>query len=202
MLAPMSWTLVGECSFIHRYMLRESCSQFDSLPLTYLTIAAPMSWTPRPARLWTRDGQQWWRRCQGLGRTASSLSAVAARSASVSRSATRTARKRIGRTRCGSAHHLTARHGGLRAELRRAPCRMTRTLTAALSETSNHDGDEQNKRESGEYNWCALTTYSVRVATSYVSTVVCTAGSGVALARSIAAPPPPGAALTGEDAVE
>ena len=100
------------------------------------------------------------------------------------------------------ALNRTARHGGLRAELRRAPCRMTRTLTAALSETSNHDGDEQNKRESGEYNWCALTTYSVRVATSYVSTVVCTAGSGVALARSIAAPPPPGAALTGEDAVE
>jgi hypothetical protein len=26
----------GECSVIYRYMLRESCSQFDSLPLTYL----------------------------------------------------------------------------------------------------------------------------------------------------------------------
>jgi hypothetical protein len=27
----------GECSFIYRYILRESCSQFDSLPLTSLT---------------------------------------------------------------------------------------------------------------------------------------------------------------------
>ena len=31
-------TAEGECSFIYRYMLRESCSQFDSLPLTSLTI--------------------------------------------------------------------------------------------------------------------------------------------------------------------
>ena len=29
----------GECSFIYRYILRESCSQFDSLPLTSLTIS-------------------------------------------------------------------------------------------------------------------------------------------------------------------
>jgi hypothetical protein len=29
----------GELSFIYRYILRESCSQFDSLPLTYLTIS-------------------------------------------------------------------------------------------------------------------------------------------------------------------
>jgi hypothetical protein len=28
----------GECSFMYRYTLRESCSQFDSLPLTSLTI--------------------------------------------------------------------------------------------------------------------------------------------------------------------
>jgi hypothetical protein len=28
----------GECSFIYRYILRESCSQFDSLPLTSLTF--------------------------------------------------------------------------------------------------------------------------------------------------------------------
>ena len=28
----------GECSFMYRYILRESCSQFDSLPLTSLTI--------------------------------------------------------------------------------------------------------------------------------------------------------------------
>ena len=27
----------GECSFMYRYIVRESCSQFDSLPLTYLT---------------------------------------------------------------------------------------------------------------------------------------------------------------------
>ena len=29
----------GECSFMYRYILRESCSQFDSLPLTSLTIS-------------------------------------------------------------------------------------------------------------------------------------------------------------------
>ena len=28
----------GEYSFMYRYILRESCSQFDSLPLTYLTF--------------------------------------------------------------------------------------------------------------------------------------------------------------------
>jgi hypothetical protein len=32
-------TRSGECSFMYRYILRESCSQFDSLPLTYLTIS-------------------------------------------------------------------------------------------------------------------------------------------------------------------
>jgi hypothetical protein len=32
-------TQLGECSFIYRYISRESCSQFDSLPLTSLTIA-------------------------------------------------------------------------------------------------------------------------------------------------------------------
>jgi hypothetical protein len=30
--------LGGECSFMYRYIVRESCSQFDSLPLTSLTI--------------------------------------------------------------------------------------------------------------------------------------------------------------------
>jgi hypothetical protein len=29
----------GECSCVYRYILRESCSQIDSLPLTYLTFA-------------------------------------------------------------------------------------------------------------------------------------------------------------------
>ena len=29
----------GECSFMYRYIVRESCSQFDSLPLTSLTIS-------------------------------------------------------------------------------------------------------------------------------------------------------------------
>jgi hypothetical protein len=38
----------GECSFIYRYTLRESCSQFDSLPLTYLP--------PRTARCESRCG--------------------------------------------------------------------------------------------------------------------------------------------------
>ena len=32
-------TITGECSFTYRYILRESCSQFDSLPLTSLTIS-------------------------------------------------------------------------------------------------------------------------------------------------------------------
>jgi thiamine pyrophosphate-dependent acetolactate synthase large subunit-like protein len=32
-----------ELSFIYRYILRESCSQFDSLPLTYLTLQAMRS---------------------------------------------------------------------------------------------------------------------------------------------------------------
>ena len=31
--------MIRECSFIYRYILRESCSQFDSLPLTSLTIS-------------------------------------------------------------------------------------------------------------------------------------------------------------------
>jgi hypothetical protein len=31
----------GECSFMYRYILRESCSQFDSLPLTSLTNCRP-----------------------------------------------------------------------------------------------------------------------------------------------------------------
>ena len=33
----------GECSFMYRYILRESCSQFDSLPLTYSTISGGLS---------------------------------------------------------------------------------------------------------------------------------------------------------------
>ena len=32
------WDRAGECSFMYRYILRESCSQFDSLPLTSLMI--------------------------------------------------------------------------------------------------------------------------------------------------------------------
>ena len=36
---PRCWGLAcGECSFIYRYIPRESCSQFDSLPLTSLTM--------------------------------------------------------------------------------------------------------------------------------------------------------------------
>jgi hexosaminidase len=37
----------GECSFMYRYILRESCSQFDSLPLTSLTIS-PSTLSRRP----------------------------------------------------------------------------------------------------------------------------------------------------------
>jgi hypothetical protein len=45
----------GGCSFIYRYMLRESCSQFDSLPLTSLTsstkhAARGRRWSPSPRR--------------------------------------------------------------------------------------------------------------------------------------------------------
>ena len=31
----------GECSFMYRYIVRESCSQFDSLPLTYIPSRIP-----------------------------------------------------------------------------------------------------------------------------------------------------------------
>jgi hypothetical protein len=41
----------GECSFLYRYMLRESCSQFDSLPLTSLTLSPPRIWRPRRQQL-------------------------------------------------------------------------------------------------------------------------------------------------------
>ena len=34
----IDWAEEGECSFIYRYILRESCSQFDSLPLTYFLL--------------------------------------------------------------------------------------------------------------------------------------------------------------------
>ena len=40
MLLTMKAIATGECSLIYRYMLRESCSQFDSLPLTSLTFDA------------------------------------------------------------------------------------------------------------------------------------------------------------------
>ena len=36
-------TKFGEFSFMYRYILRESCSQFDSLPLTYSTISGGLS---------------------------------------------------------------------------------------------------------------------------------------------------------------
>ena len=44
----------GECSFMYRYIVRESCSQFDSLPLTSLTIkSALMTSTLHPR--WRRS---------------------------------------------------------------------------------------------------------------------------------------------------
>jgi hypothetical protein len=47
----------GAFSFIYRYILRESCSQFDSLPLTYLTILQRGGFSQRirkrGARLWS-----------------------------------------------------------------------------------------------------------------------------------------------------
>ena len=36
MFCPRGVALLGEFSFIYRYISRESCSQIDSLPLTYL----------------------------------------------------------------------------------------------------------------------------------------------------------------------
>ena len=44
---PTAAIAAGEFSFIYRYILRESCSQFDSLPLTSLTIAGRIR---RPVR--------------------------------------------------------------------------------------------------------------------------------------------------------
>ena len=38
--AAAAFVARGECSFMYRYILRESCSQFDLLPLTSLTISA------------------------------------------------------------------------------------------------------------------------------------------------------------------
>ena len=40
----------GECSFMYRYIVRESCSQFDSLPLTSLTISRKASRSRVPWR--------------------------------------------------------------------------------------------------------------------------------------------------------
>jgi hypothetical protein len=41
----------GECSFMYRYILRESCSQFDSLPLTYLTKGVEATYAVEPLTL-------------------------------------------------------------------------------------------------------------------------------------------------------
>jgi hypothetical protein len=48
-LLPSLASAAGECSFIYRYILRESCSQFDSLPLTSLTILPSLASTAAPA---------------------------------------------------------------------------------------------------------------------------------------------------------
>ena len=40
----------GECSFMYRYISHESCSQFDSLPLSYLTRRLTCSLARRPSR--------------------------------------------------------------------------------------------------------------------------------------------------------
>ena len=48
-VAVASAQVGGECSFMYRYIPRESCSQFDSLPLTSLTISEhspPVGATP------------------------------------------------------------------------------------------------------------------------------------------------------------
>ena len=41
MAAADAFATMGECYFMYRYILRESCSQFDSPPLTSLTIHSP-----------------------------------------------------------------------------------------------------------------------------------------------------------------
>jgi len=41
-LIAMAGTFVGQVSFIYRYILRDSCSQFDSLPLTSLTFVGQL----------------------------------------------------------------------------------------------------------------------------------------------------------------
>ena len=60
----------GECSFMYRYSLRESCSQFDSLPLTSLTIpptrkvggAAQTRSRCKPSRTCKWRTETWWAR--------------------------------------------------------------------------------------------------------------------------------------------
>ena len=56
----------GECSFMYRYISRESCSQFDSLPLTSLTIfsnryaAAAFAFRTVPQLAGVVDVLSWW----------------------------------------------------------------------------------------------------------------------------------------------
>jgi hypothetical protein len=54
-LTTVAGALPGECSFIYRYIPRESCSQFDSLPLSYSTRSPYHIWqsstrSPRRSR--------------------------------------------------------------------------------------------------------------------------------------------------------
>ena len=56
----------GECSFMYRYILRESCSQFDSLPLTYLTIPPTRLVSPHEQRCRTRGPRGCGRGRRGL----------------------------------------------------------------------------------------------------------------------------------------
>jgi len=57
-LTTVAGALPGECSFIYRYIPRESCSQFDSLPLSYLTMttAALRARHARRAGRWKAPG--------------------------------------------------------------------------------------------------------------------------------------------------
>jgi hypothetical protein len=63
----------GECSFVYRYISRESCSRFDSLPLTSLTISqrsrtpanfACSSTSRRAATRWERSSSSFRNRSQ------------------------------------------------------------------------------------------------------------------------------------------
>ena len=111
---------LGECSFIYRYISRESCSQFDSLPLTSLTISKSRSTRTRTCstfracarspmarswgRRWTRTGTclapRW--RCSRSSSSSSSPSATRRSTVAPSMASSTKRWARTSRTCCSS----------------------------------------------------------------------------------------------------